>query len=283
MDGNKVECVETPPTAPTRLGVRGETKSSPIGKRKVDLPETVTRRERQAKYTKKTRNVGVFKRFVWNSVGLESLTSGVMNKPLWLFDEKGFVETCKLLESEYNREKEERLEAIYKRHTFDAIGKIGFGVASPVLMANLLQDLRGRTPNGLRECRFRNLKPEVGKGRADKASYAFFHWDKTETMSSGVISDYRKREYFLSKRTVKEIDGLGFGICRALFPGKFDTMPDDVMKEHILLLPAVVITKKAHDQALHLDGERGGDLVPPAFPTVSRGDVAPGVGKSQQG
>jgi hypothetical protein len=54
---------------------------------------------------------------------------------------------------------------------FNTIGKIGFGVASLVWMANLLQDLRGRTPSGLKECNFCNLKPDMGKGRTDQASH----------------------------------------------------------------------------------------------------------------
>jgi hypothetical protein len=247
------------------------------------LKEKSTRSEQQAKYTKRTRNTGVFERFVRNSVGLESLTSGVKTKPLRLFDETGFVEVCNELKSEYDRQKEKRLEGAYRKHRFNGMCKVGFGVASPVLMANLLQDLRGRTPSGLKECNFRNIKPDIGKGKTDQASYSFFHWDKQDSISSGVISDYRKREYFLSKRSVKDIDGLGFGICRVLFPEKIDTMLDEEMKDHILLMPTVVITKKPYDQTLHLDDEKGEILFLLHFPLCEEGMLLRVLGNSKKG
>jgi hypothetical protein len=280
MASTKVQCLEASPVGKPSLGVRGGTTKSASSKRKLGLPEANARRERQAKYTKKTRNVGVFERFIRNSVGLDSLTSGVVSKPLRLFDRAGFVESAKVLQLDYDRGKEKNLETIYKRHTFDAIGKIGFGVASPILMANLLKDLRGRVPSGLNECRFSNVNAEPGKSSTDKASYAFFHWDRSESGSSGVISDYRLRNYFLSQRTVREIDGLGFGICRVLFPGKFETLSDDAMKEHILLLPGVVITKRAHDQALHLDDQPGEILFLLHFPLCEEGMVLRVWGKA---
>jgi hypothetical protein len=284
MAGDKVQCLDSPPNGDSSTELLMADETTPAGvKRKIVFKEKSTRSERQAKYTKKTRNTGVFERFVRNSVGLESLTSGVRTKPLRLFIETGFVEACNELKSEYDREKEKRLERAYTKHKFTAMGKVGFGVASPVLMVNLLQDLRGRTPSGLKECNFCNIKPDIGKGKTDQASYSFFHWDKQDSMSSGVISDYRKREYFLSKRSVKEIDGLGFGICRVLFPGQFDTMLDKEMKDHILLMPAVVITKKPHDQTLHLDDGPGEILFLLHFPLCEEGMLLRVLGNSKKG
>jgi hypothetical protein len=78
------------------------------GKRKIDTDALETnsdRKIRQAKYDKKTRNAGVFERFVRDSVGLESITSGVGTKPLRLFDVTGFVASCEPLQKEYTRGK----------------------------------------------------------------------------------------------------------------------------------------------------------------------------------
>jgi hypothetical protein len=244
------------------------------GKRKIDtdaLDTNSNRKIRQAKYDKKTRNAGVFERFVRDSVSLESITSGVGTKPLRLFDVTGFVASCETLQKEYTRGKEKQVWSDYKKHVFDAIGTIGYGVSSPVLMVNLLHDLRGRTPAGIDQMRFNKIQPTVGKKDTNKASYGFFHWDKMESSSNGVMTDYRRREKFLSKRTVREIDALGFGICRVLFPGRFDWMDDLEIQDHILLLPGIVRTNKPHDQSLHLDDKPGQILFLLHFPLCKEG------------
>jgi hypothetical protein len=272
MTKSKVECLETPPPHISVNSTKRVTSSGALAKRKIDVHESPRgRKERQAKYTKKTRNAGVFERFVRDSVGLESITSGVRNKPLRLFDICGFTLSCSTLQGEYDRGKEKKVWTDYQKHAFDGIGTIGYGVASPGLMTNLLQDLRGRTPTGMNKIRLRRIQPEVGKKETDKADYAFFHWDKLDSSTNGVITDYCTRENILSKRSVKEIDDLGFGICRVLFPGKFDKMDDVEMQDHILLLPGVVVTRNAHNQGLHLDDKPGEILFLLHFPLCEEG------------
>lgn len=261
-DGSKESAIPTKPKD-ERVSDRGLKRGAPV-------VEPTGRKERQARYTKKTRNAGVFERFVRDSVGLDSITSGLRTKTMRVFEERGFVASCKILAEDYDRGKEKILEATYATTAFDGIGKIGFGVASPVLLTNLLSDLRGKTPPGLNACPFRNIPAAPGRSTTDKAKYAFFHWDKN---SGGITveTDYRKRDYFLSKRTVREIDALGFGICRFLFPNKFNALDDDQMKGHILLLPALVKTEKAHHQRLHLNGEPGEILFLLHFPLCKEG------------
>jgi hypothetical protein len=139
------------------------------------------------------------------------------------------------------------------------------GVSPPVLMANIFREWIGDTIGEDLETKIKwkaiRIRPWLGE-KAGRAKYYMYHWGNREYAEENNVLDWKEEDSLFSKLVQNAIDEFAYTITRRFIANNDESMESkDKFLESFSVLPGMVKTKQAYNQAAHTDFNSWGLIV----------------------
>jgi hypothetical protein len=150
---------------------------------------------------------------------------------------------------------------------YECISRGHVGVSPPTLVANIFRELKAGGAGNSIEARMQwkniQLRGGLGERRGGQGQYYMFHWGNKKNAEEKNVRDWKEEDNLFSKFVKDRVDNFAFSITRRFLVSDTGENMETREKffEHYSVLPGLVKTKTAYNQAAHTDMDTWGLIV----------------------
>jgi hypothetical protein len=151
-----------------------------------------------------------------------------------------------------------------QKHDYASTSRGYVGVSPPVLVANILRELKGGYIRDMdKELHWKNIsiRTHLGEKSAGKGQYYMFHWGNKKNGEENNVPDWKANDSIFTDFVKNRVDDFAFNVTRRFLAdaGVVDTKVKFL--ERFSVLPGMARTMNAYNQAAHTDFDSWGLII----------------------